>query len=535
MKLSLETLRETGSWAKINVRVPKINLREVRSNTKQEPKWVHFGSGNIFRGFIAGLQQNLIEKGLSNTGIIAAELFDYEIIDKIYKPYDNLALAVTLHANGTIDIELITNIAEALKADPDTKDWERLTEIFRSPSLQIVSFTITEKGYAIEDSKGEFLTSVVEDINSGPRFPKSSMGKVLSLLYERFRHGFPLTLMSLDNLSQNGQRLFFALIKIAEQWVERGHVSKDFIEYLSEKVSFPWTMIDKIVPAPSTQIRERLEKLGIEQMDIVITSKKTHIAPFVNMEEAQYLVIEDNFTGPRPLFEKTCKNIFVSDRQTVEKAERMKVTACLNPLHTAVSIFGRLLGYETIYECMRDSSIEKLARGVGEEGLLVTPDPGIISPREFLKEVLNVRLPNPYIPDTPQRILMDTSQKIPVRFGETMRSYYERGVLSSKTLKYIPLVIAGWLRYLMGVDDNGKSIELSPDPMLEELKRFLLKIEFLRVETVKDRLRPILENENLFRVNLYSTDLGEKIEGLFKKMISQVGAVRKTLAEVVEG
>lgn len=99
-------------------------------------------------------------------------------------------------------------------------------------------------------------------------------------------------------------------------------------------------------------------------------------------------------------------------------------------------------------------------------------DPGILSPRAFIDEVVTQRLPNPFIPDTPQRIATDTSQKIPVRFGETLKSYMASPTLDPASLTAIPLELAGWLRYLLGVDDEGRDMAVQPPtPCLNSCSR----------------------------------------------------------------
>lgn len=113
----------------------------------------------------------------------------------------------------------------------------------------------------------------------------------------------------------------------------------------------------------------------------------------------------------------------MTDRDTVDKADTMKVTTCLNPLHTALSIFGCLLGYESIATEMEDPDLLTLVQQIGyKEGLPVVVNPEIINPKMFIDEVILKRLPNKYIPDTPQRIATDTSQKIAIRFGETIKN-----------------------------------------------------------------------------------------------------------------
>ena len=158
----------------------------------------------------------------------------------------------------------------------------------------------------------------------------------------------------------------------------------------------------------------------------------------------------------------------------------------------------------------------------------VVTDPGIISPEKFVDEVLNVRIPNPYMPDTPQRIATDTSQKVGIRYGETIKAYVEKDG-TAQDLIGIPLAIAGWCRYLMGVDDNGKTMQISPDPMKEQLTYELSKVKLGDVSSYTGQLEDILANANIFGINLYKAGIGDKIEDIYKELIAGNGAVRKTL------
>src|SRR5699024_7902878 len=214
----------------------------------------------------------------------------------------------------------------------------------------------------------------------------------------------------------------------------------------------------------------------------------------------EYLVIEDAFPNGRPNFDEG--GIIFTDRETVDKAEKMKVSTCLNPLHTTLAINGCLLEYDLISMEMEDSELRIIGEQIEyEEGFIVVVDPGIIDTKEYIDEVLQVRFPNPFIPDTPQRIAKDTSQKLGIRFGETIKAYVDREDLDVKDLKLISLVLAGWLRYLMGLDDEGNEMELSSDPLLDELLPHFEKIDLGDKGPFQEELKPILSNKSIFGVD----------------------------------
>lgn len=536
MKLNKSALADAAAWQQAGITVPSYDVAQIAENTKKAPVWVHFGVGNIFRIFIGGIADRLIEAGETDKGIICAETFDYDIVHKIYGPYDNLVLAVTLKADGSTEKKVLGSLAEAVAADSaDEVSWSRLKEIFADAGLQMISFTVTEKGYALKGSDGNYLPFVLPDIENGPEQAKGAMAVVTAMLYHRFKTcGAPLAVVSMDNCSHNGEKLQSAVLTMAKEWETRGFVSADFIAYLSDGkcITFPWSMIDKITPRPSTEIADGLEADGIEAMQPVITAKKTYIAPFVNAEGPQYLVIEDKFPNGRPALEKA--GVYLTTRDTVNEVERMKVTTCLNPLHTALAVYGCLLGYTSIAAEMQDAELVKLINGIGPiEGMKVVCDPGILSPDAFVKEVIEQRLPNRFIPDTPQRIACDTSQKVGIRYGETVKSYVER-YGSAKELYYVPIAIAGWLRYLIGVDDEGNAFELSPDPMLAELQAQLADVKFGEPDSVGDRLKPILSNANIFGSDLYAAGIGMRIEELVKEELAGAGAIRATLKKYMK-
>ena len=171
MKLSINGIKEQEAWKKAGIALPGYDVEAASENAKENPVWVHFGIGNIFRVFIGGIADGLLEEGVLDRGITCVETFDYDVVDKIYDPYDNLGLSV---------------------------QWKRLKEIFTSKSLQMVSFTITEKGYALQKADGTWFPFVEADIKNGPDKAAGAMAVLVAMLYERYKAGkYPIALVSM--------------------------------------------------------------------------------------------------------------------------------------------------------------------------------------------------------------------------------------------------------------------------------------------------------------------------------------------------
>ena len=513
-----------AEWEAKGYELPKFDIQAVARKTHESPTWVHFGGGNIFRAFPAAILNDALNTGRYDRGVIVAETFDFEVIDKAYAPYQNLSLLVSLQSTGSIEKKVIASVTEALKADPQFADWQRLVEIFRAPSLQMISFTITEKGYTFNEA----------DLARGLS-PLFAMGKVCALLLERWKAGeLPLTVQSMDNCSHNGDKVKTGVLTYAERWVQDGLVPEGFLSYLKDetKITFPWSMIDKITPRPHSLVKELLMKDGFEDNDYIETEKHTFTAPFVNAEEVQYLVIEDNYTNGRPPLE--LGGTLYTTRQTVDQVETMKVTTCLNPLHTAMALYGCMLDYTLISAEMGDADLRSFVQKLGYiEAMPVVTDPGVLNPYEFIGDVINKRLPNPFMPDAPQRIAMDTSQKLPIRFGETLRKYLERG-LDKKNLVLIPLTLAGYARYLKGLKDDLTPFQPSPDPLLEELQAIVAPLEIGKADQDWSPLKSLYSRKDIFGLGLYEAGLGEQIEGMVRELYAGPDAVRATLHKYVE-
>ena len=539
LHLSDDIHNESAAWQKAGVTLPTYDIEAMRQATKRSPTWVHFGAGNLFRAVHAPIAQKLLDSGATDRGILVAESFDPAIVDQAYTPFDDRYLQVILKADGSMKTSLVTSVAGAYPLGEDPKPLRDLRLVFRNPSLQMVTTTITEKGYALVDSQGRPLPWIAPEFEGGPDKAKSAIAVITALLLERYQAGaLPLALVSTDNFSRNGERFGQAVRQMADEWIGRGLAEKGFGDYLRDKnkITFPLTMIDRITPNPDKEVGRRLKALGIADSEPFRTRGGTAMAPYTNTEETWYWVVEDDFPAGRPPLEKA--GVYMADQDTVNAADQMKVTTCLNPLHTALAVFGMLLGYPTMSKTIADPDLKALVTRLGYvEGLPVVEDPGIFSPKEFLRQVIEIRVPNPGLPDTPARICADTSQKIPVRYGITISKYIRAKDLDTADLEAIPLIIAAWLRLLIGsdgngTDDAGRPVKLSPDPRLEELQRILVDIPLngsAKKETLTTTIKSILADTSIFGTDLNATPLADKIETFMTAMCQGNGAVASTL------
>tara|TARA_B110000208_G_scaffold108691_1_gene134600 strand:- start:803 stop:2194 length:1392 start_codon:yes stop_codon:yes gene_type:complete len=452
------------------------------------------------------------------------------------RPHDNLRLRVVMPPiESDLSVDIIASLAVTLAA---SKQWRSVLKYWAMPTLQLVSITCTEKGYAINGLVQKDMARG-PGVEGGKRGPRSVMAIAAAGLWHRFQHGdaAPLALVSMDNCAHNGAVFENAVRTIVEAWVEGEFVSAEFLAYVNDrtKVTFPCTMIDRITPRPANSTVAKLSSMGILDVGILRTSKGTFIAPFTNTEHVSYLAMEDAFPNGRPALEKTGV-IFAPDAAGIDAFERMKVGTCLNPLHTTLAVFGCLLTHTSISLEMADVDINAFVRAQAAEGLPKVVKPANFDPAAFLNTCLDERFPNPNVPDTPQRIATDTSRKVAVRYGGTIAAY---GAAASG-LTFIPLAVAGWLRYIAGAvpsetgrsaagkDDAGTRYTLSDDPALFGNKEIMVHVGAMRVgepsSVATSDVKAILDWS--FGMDLYAIGVGQVIEELLKEMMSGNGAVR---------
>ena len=192
----------------------------MRDDSLNSPRWLHFGAEIFLKCSPLGFDE-LLDCGMTECVVSVDTSIDIDGIKAQFAAVDNLTLAVGLRSDAQLDLRVVGCVSEVLSAIPSDPDWKRMSSIFKDPHFQLVSYTITEKGYSIYDSSDAFTKSVQEEMSRDPYECKHLMGITCLLLYERYLTGQrPLTLLSMDNLSHNGSVLGSAVKAYAKSWMK---------------------------------------------------------------------------------------------------------------------------------------------------------------------------------------------------------------------------------------------------------------------------------------------------------------------------
>ncbi|PWG00183.1 mannitol dehydrogenase family protein [Levilactobacillus bambusae] len=535
VKLTDDYLRQPADFEDVGIFIPTFSQAQLSEKTKQTPQWIHVGPGNVFRGYHAALAQSLIEQGNLETGIIVMDTHDDSLIEKIYHPYSDRILQVLPTIEGTLTKTLLASVAGAYYVAPDRLEaWRTMQHYFQQPSLQVVTFTVTKDGYNLVDEQGEPYQTIQEDMVNGPDEPLSDMGRITALLYARYQAGrLPIALLSTDNFSQNGDRLKGSVLTIADSWETNRVIEPGFSEYLTDSacVSFPISTIDRTTLAPSHEVAAKLQEQGFSDTTMLERPGHSAVAPFVNTEVAHYLVVEDNFPNGRPPFEQV--GVIMTDRTTVNQVDESKVTTTLWPILDTLAIYGKLLGFETLAEAIQHPELSQLVKNVGQESVAVAEPIEAVDEEAYLAELISSRLPNPYLSATTQYMAKRLSTHLATNFGVTVSRYDARDNVAPQQLTHISLVIATWIRYLMGINDEGRPFNPSPDDRWNECHAYVADIQLGEETDVHAHLEPLLSDRTLFGQNLYGVGIGEQIEADFKAEIAGVGAIKATLSAIL--
>ncbi|MET4696885.1 mannitol dehydrogenase family protein [Endozoicomonas lisbonensis] len=406
---------------------------------------VHIGLGAFHRAHQAlYTHETIAATGEFSWGICAANILGGQDLVHELAQQDNAYTVTEMNPDGSRTVKLATAIHKSLAVEEDRRP---LLEVMEQESTRIVSLTITEKGYCLNPATGQLMKDsplIDHDLNN-PEHPRSALGLIVTALARRKQAGLkPFTVMSCDNVPDNGKRAREAVIQMAEA------MNPQLALWISEEVAFPCTMVDRIVPAMTPQnFAEVQERLGVEDKGAIVT------------EAFRQWVIEDHFTMGRPDWDQVDGARFVKD---VQPYEDMKLRM-LNGSHSILAYLGYLAGYETIDACMQDDNYLNVTRHYMNEEAAATLNMPEKTDLAGYAELLIERFTNPGLKHRTWQIAMDGSQKVPQRWLNSARTLLAEG----KSLACIALGIAGWIRYAGAIDEQGQAIEVF-DPMAVELK-----------------------------------------------------------------
>ncbi|WP_295478232.1 mannitol dehydrogenase family protein [uncultured Pseudomonas sp.] len=432
MKLNRQQLSGLGGA----VALPSYTADMIRTGI------AHIGVGGFHRAHQAVYTDALMNQGLAlDWGIcgVGVRAADRAMRDALASQ-DYLYTLVELGDQPNLPVRVIGAINDMLLAEESP---QALVDKLADPAIRIVSLTITEGGYCIDDSTGEFLAelpAIQHDLRH-PEAPQSVFGILCAALAKRRAAGIrAFTLMSCDNLPHNGAVTRKALLAFAHL------ADHELATWIDHHVSFPNAMVDRITPMTSAAHRQQLaEQHGIDDAWPVVCE------PFVQW------VLEDKFVNGRPAWEK----VGVQFTDDVTPYEEMKIKL-LNGSHLALTYLGFLKGYRFVHETMNDPLMREYVRTFMD--LDVTPQlapvPGI--DLNTYKDTLIERFSNQAIADQLERVCSDGSSKFPKFIVPTLN----RLIADGQPLERGALVVAAWAMYLKGVDENGVDYRI-PDPRAE--------------------------------------------------------------------
>ncbi|MBG0623290.1 fructuronate reductase [Enterobacter roggenkampii] len=403
---------------------------------------VHFGFGAFHRAHQALLTNRVLNEKGGDWGICEISLFSGDVLMSKLRAQDHLFTVLEKGAEGNEAI-IVGAVHECLNAKLDSLP--AIIEKFCEPQVAIVSLTITEKGYCIDPATGKLDLNnprIVHDLEN-PSEPHSAPGILVEALHRRRERGLPaFTVLSCDNIPDNGHVVKNAVLGMAQKR------SAGLSEWIDSHVSFPGTMVDRIVPAATeASLAEITDALGVEDPCAI------NCEPFIQW------VVEDNFVAGRPEWEVAGVQMV----QDVLPWEQMKLRM-LNGSHSFLAYLGYLAGYAHINECMEDAAFREAARRLmldEQAPTLRIKDVDLTAYADSLIE----RFANPALQHRTWQIAMDGSQKLPQRMLDGIRVHLERNTPWS----LLALGVAGWIRYVSGTDERGNAIDVR-DPLSDKIR-----------------------------------------------------------------
>ncbi|MCZ9120125.1 fructuronate reductase [Escherichia albertii] len=427
-------------------------------HSRLESRIVHLGCGAFHRAHQALYTHHLLESTDSDWGICEVNLMpgnDRVLIENLKK--QQLLYTVAEKGAESTELKIIGSMKEALH--PEIDGCEGILNAMARPQTAIVSLTVTEKGYCADAASGQLDLNnpLIKHDLENPTTPKSAIGYIVEALRLRREKGLKaFTVMSCDNVRENGHVAKVAVLGLAQAR------DPQLAAWIEENVTFPCTMVDRIVPAATPEtLQEIADQLGVYDPCAIACE------PF------RQWVIEDNFVNGRPDWDKVGAQ-FVAD---VVPFEMMKLRM-LNGSHSFLAYLGYLGGYETIADTMTNEDYRKAAFAL----MMQEQAPTLSMPEgtdlNAYATLLIERFSNPSLRHRTWQIAMDGSQKLPQRLLDPVRLHLKNG----GSWRHLALGVAGWMRYTQGVDEQGNAIDVV-DPMLAEFQK--INAQYQGAERVK--------------------------------------------------
>ncbi|MCU7784066.1 mannitol dehydrogenase family protein [Lelliottia amnigena] len=445
-----------------HVQLPQYDRQQLRSRI------VHFGFGAFHRAHQALLTNRVLNAKGGDWGICEISLFSGDVLMSQLREQDHLFTVLEKGADGNQPI-VIGAVHECLNAKLDSL--AAIIEKFCEPQVAIVSLTITEKGYCIDPATGKLDTQnarILHDLEN-PTEPHSAPGILVEALHRRRERGLtPFTVLSCDNIPDNGHVVKNAVLGMAEKR------SPELAKWIETHVSFPGTMVDRIVPAATeVSLAEITQELGVEDPCAISCE------PFIQW------VIEDNFVAGRPEWEIAGVQMV----QDVLPWEQMKLRM-LNGSHSFLAYLGYLAGFAHVSYCMQDDAFREAARRLMLDEQAPTLRITDVDLTAYADSLID-RFANPALQHRTWQIAMDGSQKLPQRMLEGVRVHLQR----ESAWPLLALGIAGWMRYVSGVDDAGNAIDVR-DPLSEKIR------VLVETSSEKGRVKALLALSEIFGSDL---------------------------------
>ncbi|PTM34323.1 fructuronate reductase [Enterobacter cloacae] len=430
----MKTIASTALPA--HVQQPRYDRQQLRSRI------VHFGFGAFHRAHQALLTNRVLNEKGGDWGICEISLFSGDVLMSQLRAQDHLFTVLEKGAEGNEAI-IVGAVHECLNAKLDSLP--AIIEKFCEPQVAIVSLTITEKGYCIDPATGKLdlqNSRIIHDLEN-PSEPHSAPGILVEALHRRRERGLPaFTVLSCDNIPDNGHVVKNAVLGMAQKR------SPALAAWIDSHVSFPGTMVDRIVPAATeASLAEITETLGVEDPCAISCE------PFIQW------VVEDNFVAGRPAWEVAGVQMV----QDVLPWEQMKLRM-LNGSHSFLAYLGYLAGYAHINECMEDAAFREAARRLMLDEQAPTLRIKDVDLTVYADSLLE-RFANPALQHRTWQIAMDGSQKLPQRMLDGIRVHLER----KTPWPLLALGVAGWIRYVSGTDEHGNTIDVR-DPLSDKIR-----------------------------------------------------------------